>query len=75
VAGTPLSTTITELNRLYGEYHEESNKLQPNGILVAKAWFAYVEYCKVFNAERNLKAPGVRTLVEDLTGRRGGENA
>jgi hypothetical protein len=51
---SPFKTSITELNRLFGVFHDAETALVPDGIAVAKAWFAYIEYCKLYNEERKL---------------------
>jgi hypothetical protein len=52
--GVALTTTMTELNRLYGLYHDAASAMPPRGIEISKAWFAYLEYVKKYNAERHI---------------------
>jgi hypothetical protein len=56
-SSTPLTTTISELNRLYGLYEEAVSREAPDGIEISKTWFAYLNYCHQFKTERGLPTP------------------
>ena len=51
-AGT-LTTTLSELNRLYGVYFEVMNKKKPNPDEAQRAWSDYEGYAKRYKRERS----------------------
>ena len=51
----PLTTTLSELNRLYGVYYEAANKKKPNSHEIQKAWMEYETYARRYRKERGLK--------------------
>ena len=50
-----LTTTLTELNRLFGHYYELVDKKTSNSPQAEKAWLEYVAYVRRYNEERRLK--------------------
>ena len=48
----PLTTTLTELNRLYGAYVDAAFAKDPYA--ADKTWVAYIQYLRVYNLERGL---------------------
>ena len=50
-----LTTTLSELNRLYGLYYEAANKKKPNSQEVQNAWIEYESYARRYKDERGLK--------------------
>jgi hypothetical protein len=50
-----LTTTLSELNRLYGLYYEAANKKKPNSQEAQKAWIEYETYARRYKEERGLK--------------------
>jgi len=48
----PLTTTLTELNRLYGVYSDAI--FAKDTYAAHKTWVAYIEYLRVYNLERGL---------------------
>lgn len=50
-----LTTTLSELNRLYGLYYEAANKKKPNAHEAQKAWMEYETYARRYKEERGLK--------------------
>ena len=48
----PLTTTLTELNRLYGAYADAA--FAKDTYAAHKIWVAYMEYLRVYNLERGL---------------------
>jgi hypothetical protein len=51
---TTLTTTLSELNRLFGLYHEVADKKTPNSEEAQKAWMEYEAYVRQYNKERGL---------------------
>jgi hypothetical protein len=56
-----LTTTLSELNRLYGEYSEATEGEKPDVHKAVRAWIAYEIYARRYNRERGLRS------VADLT--------
>lgn len=50
-----LTTTLTELNRLYGVYFEVMNKKTPNSQEADRAWTDYEAYVKRYKKERSME--------------------
>lgn len=50
-----LTTTLTELNRLYGVYSEVMNKKTPNSQEADRAWTDYEAYVKRYKKERSME--------------------
>ena len=50
-----LTTTLSELNRLYGVYFEVVNKKTPNSQEAQRAWTDYEAYAKRYKKERSMK--------------------
>jgi hypothetical protein len=48
------TTTLDEMNRLYGVYCEMTNGEKPNPEQSAKAWSDYETYAQRFKTERGL---------------------
>ena len=48
-----LTTTLSELNRLYGVYFEVVNKKTPNSQEAERAWTEYEVYAKRYKKERS----------------------
>lgn len=48
----PLTTTLTELNRLYGAYADAA--FTKDAYVAHKAWAAYIQYLHAYNLERGL---------------------
>jgi len=49
-----LTTTLSELNRLYGEYFEATQGREPDVRKAMRAWIAYEGYARRYNRERGL---------------------
>ena len=49
-----LTTTLSELNRLFGLYHEVADQKTPSSEEAQKAWIAYETYARRYNKERGL---------------------
>ena len=49
-----LTTTLSELNRLFGLYHEVADKKTPNSEEAQKAWIEYEAYATRFKDERGM---------------------
>jgi hypothetical protein len=49
---TTLSTTLSEMNRLYAIYYEATSARDPK--VAEKAWKAYVQYVRRYKDERGL---------------------
>jgi len=49
-----LTTTLSELNRLYGIYVEATNGDKPNAEQAEKAWVNYETYVRRYQTERGL---------------------
>ena len=49
-----LTTTLSELNRLFGLYHEVAEKKTPHSQEAQKAWIEYESYARRYNKERGL---------------------
>jgi hypothetical protein len=49
-----LTTTLSELNRLYGIYVEATNDETPNAEQAEKAWLHYETYVRRYQTERGL---------------------
>jgi hypothetical protein len=47
-----LTTTLSELNRLYGAYYDATCRKDPK--IAEQAWKAYVEYVRRYKDERGL---------------------
>ena len=50
----PLTTTLSELNRLYGEYSKAAEGSKPDVHKAVRAWIAYELYARRYNRERGL---------------------
>ena len=50
-----LTTTLTELNRLYGVYFEVMNKKTSNSQEADRAWTDYEAYAKRYKKERSME--------------------
>ena len=50
-----LTTTLSELNRLFGLYYEVADQNTPNSEEAKKAWVEYETYARRYNKERGLK--------------------
>jgi hypothetical protein len=50
-----LTTTLSELNRLYGVYFEVMNKKKPNPDEAQRAWSDYEGYAKRYKRERSME--------------------
>jgi hypothetical protein len=61
---TGLTTTLSELNRLYGLYYEATEGSTPNVQKALKAWIAYELYARRYNRERGIEHPAGRPAVE-----------
>lgn len=48
----PLSTTLSEMNRLYGAYYDATCQEDPK--VAKQAWEAYVQYVRRYKDERGL---------------------
>lgn len=48
-----LTTTLSELNRLYGLYYEATCRKDPQ--VTEQAWTAYVQYVRRYKDERGLR--------------------
>ena len=48
---TTLTTTLSELNRLCGEYYDATGRSKDEA---EKAWTAYIEYVKRYKQERGI---------------------
>jgi hypothetical protein len=62
---TRLTTTITELNRLYGEYFEAMEGAEPDVRRAMRAWIAYEGYARRYNMERGLSSPLSCSALEE----------
>jgi hypothetical protein len=49
-----LTTTPSELNRLFGRYYEVADKDTPHSQEAEKAWIEYETYATRYNKERGL---------------------
>ncbi len=49
---TTLTTTLSELNRLYGIYYDATSGRDPR--VAEEAWKAYVQYVRRYKEERRL---------------------
>ena len=49
-----LTTTLSELNRLFGLYHEVADQKTPSSAEAKKAWVEYETYARRYNKERGL---------------------
>lgn len=49
-----LTTTLSELNRLFGRYYEVADKKTPHSQEAEKAWAEYETYARRYNDERGL---------------------
>ena len=52
-----LTTTLSELNRLFGLYYELIDKKPTHSQEAEKAWIDYVTYVRRYNEERGLNFP------------------
>jgi hypothetical protein len=50
-----LTTTLSELNRLYGVYFEMVNKATSNSQEAQRAWTDYEAYAKRYKKERSME--------------------
>jgi hypothetical protein len=50
-----LTTTLSELNRLYGVYFDVVNKKTPTSQEAQKAWTDYEAYAKRYKKERSME--------------------
>ena len=50
-----LTTTLSELNRLYGVYFEVVNKKTPDSQEADRAWMDYEAYAKRYKQERSME--------------------
>lgn len=50
----PLTTTLSELNRLFGRYYEVTDKRTAHSQEAEKAWIEYEAYARRYNEERGL---------------------
>jgi hypothetical protein len=50
-----LTTTLTELNRLYGVYFEVVNTKTPHSQEAERAWTDYEAYAKRYKTERSME--------------------
>jgi hypothetical protein len=50
-----LTTTLSELNRLYGVYFDVVNKKIPNSEDAQKAWMDYEAYAQRYKKERSME--------------------
>jgi len=50
-----LTTTLSELNRLYGVYCELVNKKPPDSQEAQRAWIEYETYVRRYKKERGLE--------------------
>jgi len=55
--GRRLTTTLSELNRLFGRYHEVVDKQPSQSQEVESAWLEYEGYAKRYHEERGLNIP------------------
>jgi hypothetical protein len=51
---TKLTTTLAELNRLYGVYFEVAEKNKPHSQEAHRAWIEYEAYATRYKEERGL---------------------
>lgn len=51
---TNLTTSLSELNRLYGEYFDATVGAKPDVPKAVRAWIAYEQYARRYNQERGL---------------------
>jgi hypothetical protein len=58
---TRLTTTLSELNRLYGLYFEATEGSTANVQKAMRAWIAYELYARRYNRERGLEAARLRS--------------
>ena len=49
-----LTTTLSELNRLFGRYYELTDKKPSHAQEAENAWIEYVSYVRRYNEERGL---------------------
>ena len=49
-----LTTTLSELNRLFGRYYEVADQKTPHSQEAEKAWMEYETYARRYNEERGL---------------------
>ena len=50
-----LTTTLSELNRLYGVYFDVANEKTPNSQEAQRAWTDYEAYAKRYKKERAME--------------------
>jgi hypothetical protein len=55
-----LTTTLSELNRLYGNYCEATEGTKPDVHKSVRAWIAYEIYARRYNRERGLEIASER---------------
>jgi hypothetical protein len=49
-----LTTTLSELNRLFGLYHEVADEKTSNSEEAQKAWIEYKPYARGYNKDRGV---------------------
>ena len=52
-----ITTTVSELHRLYGEYFEATQGPKPDVQRAMRAWIAYEVYARRYNRERSVSSP------------------
>ena len=57
MSAVTLTTTLSELNRLFGLYYELIDKKPSHSQEAEKAWIDYVTYVRRYNEERGLNFP------------------
>jgi len=55
-----LTTTLSELNRLYSDYCEATEGSKPDVHKAVRAWLAYEIYARRYNRERGLEITSER---------------
>ena len=63
-----VSTTLSELNRLFGLYSEVADKMKPWSEQAQNAWSAYEAYVRKYSQERGLKITLERQVADSSTG-------
>jgi hypothetical protein len=58
--GQKFTTTLGELNRLFGRYHEVLDKQLPHSQEAENAWIEYQGYARRYHEERGLNIPSER---------------
>lgn len=57
-----LTTTLSELNRLFGRYYEVVDKKTPHSQEAETAWNEYESYARRYNEERGLNTEPRRRM-------------